>query len=241
MLWRERREPARLALWAAVAAPALAGALLLLWQSRAGAAAQLLAVPGATALGWVIIPQFRSTRLMLVRVFGTVLAFLLISGILPQQAASLIPQKKKPALKVVNRANALCPSLGALRPVAMVPRGLVLTSVDLGPRLIAVTPHDAVAGPYHRNSRDIIDVMRAFRGSADQAKAIVDARHVNYVLICPALSETTIYATAAPKGFYVQLNRGQVPNWLAPVTLPAGSPYKMWRVVRVEPGPRPGS
>ena len=40
------------------------------------------------------------------------------------------------------------------------------------------------------------------------------------------------HSTAAPKGFYSQLNRGQVPGWLTPVTLPKGSPYKMWRVVR---------
>jgi hypothetical protein len=232
MLWRERRDPARLALWAAAALPASAAALLLLWQSRAGPAAQLLAVPGATALGWLLIPQLRSTRLMLLRVFGTVLAFLLVSGILQQQAAGLIPQKNKPVMKTVNRANALCPSLGALRPIARLPRGTVLTSVDLGPRLIAVTHHDAVAGPYHRNAADIIDVMRAFRGSADEAKAIVDRRRIDYVLVCPMLSETTIYATAAPKGFYVQLNRGQLPAWLTPVPLPAKSPFKMWRVVR---------
>jgi hypothetical protein len=232
MLWRNRRDSARFTLWAVAAAPALAASLLLLWQSRAGPAAQLLGVPGATAFGWIIIPQIRATKLMLFRVLGTVLAFLLVSGILPQQAASLIPQKKKPIMRVVNRANALCPSLSALRPIAMVPKGTVLTSVDLGPRLITVTHHDAVAGPYHRNSADIIDVMRAFRGSADQAMAIVERRHIDYVLICPALSETTIYSTAAPKGFYVQLNHGQVPAWLSPVTLPARSPYKMWRVLR---------
>jgi hypothetical protein len=189
-------------------------------------------VPGATAFGWVLIPQLRSTKLMLARVAGTVIAFLLVSGILPQQAAGLIPQKSRPVLKTVNRANAACPSLAALRPIAQLPRGTVLTSVDLGPRLIAATPHNAVAGPYHRNAADIIDVMRFFRGSADQAKAIVDKRHIDYVLVCPMLSETTIYMTAAPKGFYVQLNRGQVPGWLAPVPLPARSPYKMWRVVR---------
>ena len=51
------------------------------------------------------------------------------------------------------------------KPVALVPRGQVLTFVDLGPRLIAVTHHDAVAGPYHRNGRDIVDVMRTFRGT----------------------------------------------------------------------------
>ena len=35
----------------------------------------------------------------------------------------------------------------------------------------------------------------------------------------------------APKGFYGQLERGQVPNWLQRVELPKDSPFKMWRVV----------
>jgi hypothetical protein len=33
-----------------------------------------------------------------------------------------------------------------------------------------------------------------------------------------------------PKGFYAQLSRGQVPNWLTPVQLPKDSPFRMWRV-----------
>jgi hypothetical protein len=232
MLWRHRREPERLMFWAAAALPALLGASLLLWQSRAGPAAQLLAVPGATGLAWVLIPLVWNSRYMLVRVLGTVLAFLLASGILVQQAAGLIPHKQSPALKPVNRANGLCPSLWALRPVAMQPKGQVLTFVDLGPRLITVTRHDAIAGPYHRNGRDILDVMLAFRGSADNAYAIVARRHVDYVLICPGMSESTIYASEAPGGFYTQLARGKVPTWLSPVALPQASPYKMWRVVK---------
>jgi hypothetical protein len=51
------------------------------------------------------------------------------------------------------------------------------------------------------------------------------------VLSCPDSSTTTIFAAEAPKGFYVQLQHGQVPNWLAPVKLPADSPFRMWRVV----------
>jgi hypothetical protein len=30
----------------------------------------------------------------------------------------------------------------------------------------------------------------------------------------------------------MQLMRGQVPKWLAPVDLPKDSPFRMWRVVR---------
>jgi hypothetical protein len=61
--------------------PGPARGALLLWQSRAGPAAQLLAVPGATALAWIVIPDLRQP-LSAVRVLGTVAAFLLVSGIL---------------------------------------------------------------------------------------------------------------------------------------------------------------
>jgi hypothetical protein len=50
------------------------------------------------------------------------------------------------------------------------------------------------------------------------------------LLTCPKSSTTTIFMSEAPKGFYGQLERGQVPNWLTPVALPKDSPYKMWRV-----------
>ncbi|HEY0412043.1 MAG TPA: AcrB/AcrD/AcrF family protein [Allosphingosinicella sp.] len=232
MLWRGRRDPALLARWAAVAVPALLAALLLLWQSRAGPAAQLLAVPGATGLAWLVIPLVFASRWMLVRVGGVVLAFMFVSGLLAQQAARLIPQKQGPAIKAVNKANGLCPTLWAMRPVALLPKGYVLTHVDLGPRLIAVTHHDAVAGPYHRNGRDIVDVMLAFRGTPDFAHGVIERRRIDYVLVCPGMSETTIYASQAKNGFYMQLIKGQVPNWLQPVPLPARSPFRMWRVVR---------
>ena len=103
--------------------------------------------------------------------------------------------------------------------------------VDLGPRLITVTHHDTVVGPYHRNGQQIADVMNFWRGSADQAHAIARKYRSNYVLSCPNSSTTTIFEAETPKGFYVQLQRGQVPDWLAPVPLPKDSPYKMWKVV----------
>ena len=109
---------------------------------------------------------------------------------------------------------------------------MVLTFVDLGPRLITVTPHDAITGPYHRNAEQILDVMHAWRGDADNAHLTVERYRADYVLICPNLSESTIYRSEAPRGFYMQMMRNKVPDWLAPVPLPAGSPYRMWRVVR---------
>jgi hypothetical protein len=64
------------------------------------------------------------------------------------------------------------------------------------------------------------------------AREIIARRGIDYVLICPGLSETTIYSAEAPNGFYKQLIAGKVPAWLQPVQLPKDWPYKMWRVVK---------
>ena len=81
-----------------------------------------------------------------------------------------------------------------------------------------------------RGQAAILDIHHAFR-SADPAVAReVMRRHgATLLLICPGMSETTIYASTAKRGFYAQLARGRVPVWLAPVPLPAGSPFKLWR------------
>ena len=231
MLWTNRRDSDRLLPWAAIALPATLAAALLLWQTRAGPAAQLMSIPGATALAWVVILWIRRQKLMLVRVIGTVAAFLIVSGLATGYVNQLFPEPVSNYRRGVNLANARCPSLAALRPVAQQRRGTVLTMVDLGPRLITVTHHNALAGPYHRNGQQIVDVMRAWRGTPENALATVKRYRVDYVLICPNLSETTIYRAEAPRGFYAQLAQGRVPTWLEPVPLPSGSPYRMWRVV----------
>jgi hypothetical protein len=234
MAWRSRREPELLQAWAAIGLLALTGAALLLWQTRAGPASQLLAVPGAAGIAWITIIAIRASPNMLVRVFGTVAAFFIISGIGPQYLAGAVLKgdDKGPRQKSINRANRLCPTLASLHPIALLPKGYVLTFVDLAPRLITVTHHDAVTGPYHRNDAAIVDVMHAFRGDAENAHRMIARRGIDYVLICPNMSESTNYSVQAPKGFYVQLTNGKAPDWLDRIPLPSNSPYLMWSVKR---------
>jgi hypothetical protein len=233
MTWRSRRDPEALQRWGALGLLALIPCLLLLWQTRAAAASQMLAVAGATALIWIIVGWTFSTRSVLLRILAATGALLLVSGLVPQYAASLIPQDKPTKGRLaVRQASARCPSMQAMRPVALQPAGTVLTHVDLGPRLIAVTHHSAIAGPYHRNGSDILAIMRAFRGTPEAARRTIDARRIDYVLICPNMPETTVYRADAPNGFYMQLVKGRVPRWLEAVALPNGSPFRMWRVRR---------
>ncbi|MEY5007238.1 MAG: hypothetical protein RL764_554, partial [Pseudomonadota bacterium] len=118
----------------------------------------------------------------------------------------------------------------ALRPIGRVPAATMFTFVDLSPRLIAMTPHRAIAGPYHRNGDAILDVFRAFRGTPETARQIMARHGADYVLICPNMAEGGNHRRSAPKGFLAQLEKGQVPSWLTPVVLPAKSPFKLWKI-----------
>lgn len=232
MIWRHRRDAGALIPWAGLALLALVSTALLAWQTRASPAAQLLSIPGVTALGWLLIGWFQARPQWVLRVTGMVVAFVLVSGLGTLYLTRLVPeQQPNERRSAVDTANRQCPTIPALRPIALQPKGTVLTHVDMGPRLIALTHHDAIIGPYHRNAQQIIDVMQAFRRDADNARRTVERYGVDYILICPNLSESTIYRSEAPNGFYVQLTQGTVPAWLAPVELPSGSPYRMWRVV----------
>ena len=231
-IWLRRKDAEARRRVIGAAAPGIVAGLLLLWQTRTGPAAQMMAVVGGAAIIWFLLPRFWRSSSSVARVLGATLVFLIGAGAAVPLVLDFIPEAKaKPRDQQIGRANRLCGTMWGLRPVALQPRGVVITFVDLGPRLIAVTHHDAITGPYHRNGQQIADVMNFWRGSADQAHALAAKYHANYVLSCPNSSTTTIFMAEAPKGFYAQLQRGQAPKWLAPVALPKDSPYRMWKVV----------
>jgi hypothetical protein len=215
----------------AVALTAIAGFVLLFWQVRAAPAAQMMALPAATALIVMFVGRWMKTSSVALHIAAICLALIGFGALIPL-AIQLIPATKKSAVqRKVAVANNACPSFAALAPVARQPKGMIFTFIDLGPRLIVATHHDAVGGPYHRNDQMIADVMNAFRGNEAQAHRIVDEYRSNYVLICPYMATATIFMSEAPGGFYTQLAKGKVPAWLKPVDLGRDSPFKMWKVV----------
>ncbi len=230
-LWKHRLEE-RGAAWATIALLSLGSGLMVLWQSRSAPTALMFSVPGAAALGWTILPRLRAHPSVLVRTFGTVAAFLVISGLGVQLIAGKLPNPdtSSPGMTRVNHANGSCPTIPSMRPIAELPKATILTFVDLGPRLITLTHHDAIAGPYHRNGDAILDVQKAFRGSADDARGVARKHGATLLLICPNMSESTIYKAQNPKGFYMQLVNGKIPDWLERVALPANSPFMLWRI-----------
>lgn len=233
LAWMARGERERLARMLGAMLPAVTALALLFWQTRTGPAAQMLAIPGAVALVWLLAPRAFASNNTLVRVGGTTLVVLAGLGAIVPLVLDNVPQKERTERdRSIASANNNCPSLWAMKPVAQQPQGTVFTFGDLAPRLITVTRHRSIIGPYHRNGEQILDMMHAFRGNADQAHAILKKYKADYLLICPMMSQSTVFRAEAPKGFYAELADGRVPGWLEPVDLGPKNPMKMWRVVR---------
>jgi hypothetical protein len=217
--------------WLATALFAGFAALMLLWQMRAGPAAALLAVPGATALGALLLPLAHDHRSAFVRVAGTVGAFLLVTGLFSWWVIKYLPvAAPSPARARVNAATGDCMRTSRLLTLNRYPRARVFTMVDLGPRLITVTHHDAIAGPYHRNGDAILDVQHAFGRAPDAARAIIKGHGATMLLVCPNMAEGTIYRARDRGGFYDRLAHGEQFPWLKPLPLPRRSPYRLFRV-----------
>ncbi|HEX7873109.1 MAG TPA: hypothetical protein VF475_09370 [Sphingobium sp.] len=242
--WLLRRDRERLWAMGTVAVMILFSGALLFWQVRAGPAAQLLAIPPlAWAAGAVLD---RIVRGPMRQRLGAVAAILPLAAVFcayplyPKVAPFLMTAKEKadqaakpkPPKKKKPSANALCRAQPALKVLDQLPPALIFTMVDLGPRLIAMTHHSAIAGPYHRNGKAILDIHHAMDGPPEQFRAIAAAHRAQYLLICPGFPEGTIYQQRSPKGFYAQMIRGQVPGWLEPVTLRTGEtlPFNLYRI-----------
>ncbi|MGL4312938.1 MAG: AcrB/AcrD/AcrF family protein, partial [Sphingomonas sp.] len=230
--WRARGTD-RFVVWVGVLIFTVLSASLLLWAVRIAAGAMMLAVPGAVALAWIVLPLALNSRNALIRVLGTPIAFLLVSGLFAGLIIPYLPNGKPDArTRQINKAGGSCASLTALTPLNRLPAQTIFTFIDLGPRLITVTHHYAIAGPYHRNGDAILDVQHAFQGTPDEFRAIARRHGATLLMTCPNMAESTVYRARAPHGFYSRLADGEVPAWLTPVPLSAKSPLRLWRIER---------
>jgi hypothetical protein len=145
------------------------------------------------------------------------------------------PERPKPPEELVKglteaERNCFDPTSAAL--LSAVPRGLVLAPLFYGPTVLKLSPHDVVAGPYHRNGKAILDTIHAMRRSPAEAKVIIDERGVDYVAVCAVSLETATATHKAPEGLVANLNAGKAPPWLQPIAAPEKTGLRLWRVVR---------
>lgn len=212
------------------AAASSAAFLLLLWQMRVAPSAQLLAVPGCVALLWLTVPFFLNSRHMLVRVVATPLVAIIGFGALPYVISNYLPRNAVENMRTTaaKAGGQRCQSKIALEGLNSVPPGTLFAPLDLGPRLIVMTHHKVIIGPYHRNDEAIVDVIGAYMKTPAEVRPILARYHADYLLQC--WDSRAQRSSRSRRVLTDMLIEKGAPDWLEPVRLPKGSPYLLWRI-----------
>ena len=206
----------------------------MLIQIRASRMATPLAVP---ACAWLIAAarerylrrrDLAGTALLAASWIGSaglavgLIVSLIVNG-LPSSAARLVADAK-----LEDQRQCLMPE--AFAALAAMPPERVMTPIDLGAHMLALTPHEVVAAPYHRNEAGVRDALDFFNRPIEQARLILERRGVSLVVICPALPELA-GRTDTAKGSFVALHKSrELPAWLDEIS-PEGTPLKVYGVV----------
>jgi hypothetical protein len=122
----------------------------------------------------------------------------------------------------------VCFKTQSYAPLAKLLPGLVVTNIDYGPFVLALTPHSVLAGPYHRLSVGIIMTHKIFSAPPDQAYQIITRMGVNYVAMCGLLAPEGHQLLAT--SLWEQLHAGAVPDWLKRDPVADGQPFLIYRV-----------
>lgn len=211
--------------WILVAALSAAGAAMCFWMIRVVGFAAPLALVGGTwavsALGSVLArlprPRLAGLALLLALPFSS-LGWTLV-------LAPLTSAKEK---------SGACLAAAAFTSLRNLPPGLVAAPIDAGSYILAFTPHDVLAAPYHRDNHGNLVMLDAFMAEPDRAAALLRDNGVTYVALCPGLGETADLAARAPNGLAAILEAGQVPHFLTPLLPKHGGQDSLYRVFKVK-------
>ncbi len=218
------------AAWNLFALMALAAACYSFLLMRAGVVAQLLAIPFAAFLLAHYLPQARAIPSALPRIIATLACFLLATpmlasaGFKPLDPLLARDTMREDAIAMIEGARCDYARLDALAP------GLVLAPLDNGPEILGKSEHAIVMASYHRNQQGMRDVLSAFVGSPEQARAVALAHDADYVVACSSEADLALYRTADPANFANAVVGDVPPDWLEPVPGFAEGSLRAYRI-----------
>jgi len=185
----------------------------------AGVLTTLAAIKGYSYATWAGMP--------LVAVFGLRLfALLRLTSLLPRVAVGLLLTPALLSIGAVTIADAAsfghgndnasersCRDTANYAGLAALPPGLVAGNIQVGPFLLALTPHTVLAAPYHRTS-GIATAHAIFAAPPDVAHRTLRERKVAYVMVCGSRGPYGLTERERAASLWTELNRGEVPAWL---------------------------
>ena len=208
------------------------GVLLSLLVVRTISVATAFAIPVTASFIAVLFRAYRQAKIPARRI-GLIAAILvlLVPGAVISSLVKALPDggNVSTTKAKTKAADVLCQSALSIRSLGSLPKGNFLSTFDMGPTILAQTPHSVLASSHHRNEQAMHDHIQIFRSSPDAAHQLLKARGINYLALCAAETELAIYARKDPGGLWAQMAKGKIPAWLEPLGS-RGEGIKVWRV-----------
>ena len=219
--------------WVITGAVMLASAVLALKARRMAFYVGWFSVPLIAAAASLMAARFRRWQLLI----GAALAVAFSPSSVTAGVTFLrklhppsVAQARKAATEAKRqKLSSACSTNAAYRQLAALPPGRVLGEIDLGPFVLALTPHSAIAAPYHRMGWGILAANDALAAKPGPDEAAVRRLGVSYVLDCPARAYQMNHAGLGPQSLQVRLDENRPPAWLEPLS-PPSAPIRVYRV-----------
>ncbi|MBA4747097.1 MAG: hypothetical protein H2056_00130 [Sphingopyxis sp.] len=206
------------------------GLVLSILIIRTISVATAFAIPVTAALIASLFEQYRQSQTPWTRI-GLVMAMLalLVPGAIASSIIRSVPSEAAQKEESAAMANELCQSALSIRALSALPEGSFIAPFDMGPMILAQTPHKVLASSHHRNEQAMYDHIQIFRSPPTSAWRLLQARGINYLAACDGEAELHFYATKNPDGLWAQLMSDNGPDWLEPMP-DRGKGIKVWRV-----------
>ena len=231
-------------MWALPTLLIAAAAGLTFYQMRTAPYANALAFPVLSV--WIAdLAARRRNRPRIQRIGPVVTAFLLSMqvvhlglGIAAVEILSFASGKRFSTLHDLRASGSAglspsereCVSPSASALLSSAPEGLVMAPLFYGSGVLALSPHSVVAAPYHRAESATLDTARAMIARPEDARRLVRARNVDYIVICRSAREVADLINKAPVGLAARLVAGDDVDWLDPPEVSSDTALKLYRV-----------
>jgi len=114
--------------------------------------------------------------------------------------------------------------------LARLPQGVVAAEVDFGSFVLALTPHSAIAAPYHRLSEGIIAAQQIFALPPEGARGVLARFGGTYVVTCGTRAPVGMSDAERAASLWGRLQAGTLPDWLEAVPAQPGEVFTVYRV-----------
>ena len=202
---------------------------------RTTAVTQAYLVPPFAFLAVSLWTWSRARRSALGRIFGalvTLIAVPSVDSLLAAQAMRAFAPPTQVSLPVETAPHGGCPSSAMLAGLVRKPAALLFAPVDIGPTILARTPHSVIATGHHRNHAAMNRVITAFLSDPEVSRPIVEQSGATWLVLCPGLPETTNIANIRSTSLAARLTQGDRFDWLVYDSSLSSPEFRVYRIQR---------